>query len=208
MWRIARIVAAGFVCTCSLIGAAQETKTTDHPAPDAASAKINNPLAGSEYFADGVYCRGPEGWTKLQQTMVAGGGSKHMGRVFVPGLMPQMVLYFRGATAPVEMSDRRPTFLIKQAPQLDTVPGHSARDWVIVRLDKKKDHRELQTTSGATMFNYKAAFTKGSMPEIDAQQAAPGQITVVPHSDLKPGEYLLTWGMGSMGYDFGIVEKK
>lgn len=75
---------------------------------------------------------------------------------------------------------------------------------MIVRFDKKKDHRELQTTSGGSMFTFKAGFSKERMPEIDAHQVAPGLITVVPLSDLKPGEYLLTIGLGGTGYDFGI----
>jgi hypothetical protein len=35
----------------------------------------------------------------------------------------------------------------------------SGRDMVIVRFDQKKDHRELQTTSGGNMFTFKAGLS-------------------------------------------------
>jgi hypothetical protein len=49
----------------------------------------------------GVYYKSPTGFVKLEQIMMIGGGAKHMGKMFVPGLTPQMVYTFRGAHSPV-----------------------------------------------------------------------------------------------------------
>ncbi len=154
--------------------------------------------------SDGVFYKSSTGW-QLKQLSMAGGGLKHAGNMFVPGLTPQMVWTFRGAGAPVQIDGRRPTFYVKELPALETLPGRSERDLVIVRFDKKKDHRELQTTNGGNMFTYKAGFSKDRLPDITAKKMADGIFAVEPTEDLKSGEYMLTFSaIGNSGYDFGI----
>ncbi len=155
--------------------------------------------------SDGVFYRDGKAWKPLQQLSMAGGGLKHVGKMFVPGLTPQMVWTFRGSEAPIQIEDRRPTFYVREAPVLENIAGRSERDLVIVRFDKKKDHRELQTTSGGNMFTYKAGFSKERLPEIEVKKVADGLFTVTPTQYLKAGEYMLTFSaLGNSGYDFGI----
>jgi hypothetical protein len=155
--------------------------------------------------SDGAFYKNTKGWQQLQQVSMAGGGAKHMGKMFVPGLTPQMVWTFRGSESPIQIEDRRPTFYIKELPALESVAGRSERDLVIVRFDKKKDHRELQTTSGGNMFTYKAGFSKDRLPDITVKKVADGVFAVTPNGDLKPGEYMVTFSaLGYTGYDFGI----
>jgi hypothetical protein len=90
-----------------------------------------------------------------------------------------------------------------------SVPGHSERDIVIVRFDTKKDHRELQVTSGSSAFTLKSGFSKERTPEITTTHISDSEFTVIPTQDLVIGEYLLTFGgSGAMGYDFGIPKGK
>jgi hypothetical protein len=97
------------------------------------------------------------------------------------------------------------TFCIKESPELATVAGRSRRDLLIVRFDKKKDHRELQTTNGGSMFTFKTGLSKDRMPDITTKMIAEGIFLVTPNEDLKPGEYMVTFGtFGISGYDFGI----
>jgi hypothetical protein len=125
--------------------------------------------------------------------------------MFVPGLTPQMVWTFHGAESPIQIVERRPTFYIKELPSLANIAGRSERDLVIVRFDRKKDHRELQTTNGGNMFTFKAGLSKDRTPDITTTTVSEGLFTVTPKQDLPPGEYLLTFGaMGNSGYDFGI----
>jgi hypothetical protein len=132
-----------------------------------------------------------------------------MGKMFVPGLTPQMVYTFRGAHSPVQLPESKPTFYIRQDPYMANVPGHSERDIVIVRFDEKKDHRELQVTSGSSAFTFKSGFSKERTPDITTTHISDGDFTVVPVQDLSPGEYLLTFGGGgATGYDFGIPKGK
>jgi hypothetical protein len=158
-------------------------------------------------LGDGFYYQSSQGWKKLEPISMVGGGLKHVGKMFVPGLTPQVVWTFRGAEAPVQIEGKRPTFCIKELPSLANVAGRSERDLVIVRFDKKKDRRELQTTNGGNMFTFKAGLSKDRMPDITTKTIADGVFIVTPNEDLKPGEYMLTFGaLGNSGYDFRVKQ--
>jgi len=156
-------------------------------------------------LADGFYYKTPQGWQKLEALTISGGGLKHVGKMFVPGLTPQFVWTFRDAESPAQIADKKPMFCIKELPALANIAGRSARDLVIVRFDKKKDHRELQTTNGGNMF--KAGLSKDRVPDITTKTLADGIYMVKPTEDLKPGEYMVTFSaLGNSGYDFGIKQ--
>jgi hypothetical protein len=158
-------------------------------------------------LADGFYYKTPQGWQTLEPLSMAGGGLKHAGKMFVPGLTPQFVWTFRGAESPVQIGDKRPMFYIKELPMLAAIAGRTERDLLIIRFDKKKDHRELQTTSGGNMFTFKAGISKERMPDITTKMVFDGIFTVTPNDDLKPGEYMITFSaLGNSGYDFGIKQ--
>jgi hypothetical protein len=181
---------------------------TDAPLPTSVPA-LPKDGDGTDVLADGTYYKSPGGWVKLEQLTMAGGGATHMGKMFVPGLTPQMVWTYRGPEAPVQIADRRPTFVVKQSPYIVNIPGHSDRDLLIVRFNKKKDHRELQTTSGGNMFTFKAGLSKEKTPEIAVAKISDTTFSITPTNDLDPGEYLLTFSaLGFNGFDFGIRSGK
>jgi hypothetical protein len=171
-------------------------------------APTEAPKDNLSILAEGTYFKSPEGMIKLQPLMMAGGGATHMGKMFVPGMTPQIVHTFRGAEAPVQIQERKPVLYVKQSPYMTNIPGRSDRDIVLVRFDKKKDHRELQMTSGGSMFNFKAGFSKEKTPDIVVTRISESVFTVTPKDNLPPGEYMLTYGLGSSGFDFGIVDQR
>ena len=161
----------------------------------------------AQSLSDGFYYKTPQGWQKLEPLSMAGGGLKHAGKMFVPGLTPQFVWTFRGAEAPVQIENKRPTFYIKELPTLATIAGRTERDLIIIRFDKKKDHRELQTTNGGNMFTFKSGISKERLPDITTKTVSDGIFAVTPNEDLKPGEYMVTFSaLGNNGYDFGIKQ--
>ncbi len=100
--------------------------------------------------------------------------------------------------------DRRPSFYIKTTPDKEALMARASRDTVIVLLNKKGDHRELQIIKSG-LFGAKAGYDKKRMPDVALLSINNLMITITPNEDLAPGEYLLTWeSMGSYGYDFGI----
>jgi hypothetical protein len=174
---------------------------SSHPDPTA-------PVAGGhdvQTLSAGFYYNTAQGWQKLEPILLAGGGMKHVGKMFVPGLTPQMVWTFRGAESPIQIEDKRPTFCIKESPEEAGIAGRSEHALLIVRFDKKKDHRELQTTNGGNVFTFKGGLSKDRMPDITTKTASDGVFMVTPTEDLKPGEYMITFdALGFDGYDFGV----
>jgi hypothetical protein len=154
----------------------------------------------------GAYYWTGTAWTAMQPITMSGGGSKHVAKMLVPGLTPQIVWTFRDAKAPVQVPDGKPLFCFK----FITVPpgtpyAPSGRDIVIARFDEKKDHRELQTTSGGNALTFKAGLSKDRTPEIDVTTLEPSTYLVSPKNNLAAGEYLLSSAsMGISGYDFGF----
>lgn len=158
-------------------------------------------------LSDGFYYKTAQGWQRLESITMAGGGLSHAGKMFVPGLTPQMVWTFRGTESPAQISDKRPKFCVKESPALANIAGRSRRDLLIIRFDKKKDHRELQTTTGGNMFTFKAGLGKDRTPEINTEAIADGVFIITENEDLKPGEYMVTFSsLGLTGYDFGIKQ--
>jgi len=103
-------------------------------------------------------------WKPMERLNMSGGGLKHAGKIFVPGLTPQMVWTFHGAHALTQVNETRPLFCYKFLPTLAGTPyAPNGRDIVIVHFDEKKDRRELQTTNGGNMFTFKAGLSKERM---------------------------------------------
>jgi hypothetical protein len=158
----------------------------------------------------GTYYWTGKDWAAMQLVNMTGGGTKHMGKVFVPGLTPQMVLTFRDERAPIQFQDGKPIFCVKFLPQYPGVAyGQTSRDIVAVRFDEKKDHRELQITSGGNAFTFKSGFSKDRLPDIDITALDIATFLVSPKNPLAPGEYLLSCSsIGMSGYDFGFHSAK
>ena len=90
---------------------------------------------------------------------------------------------FRNPSAPVSVSISRPTFLIVGA-------ANSPRDIVIVRLEQKKDHRELQIGRFNGYTGGGMEYRKEDITEVGAK-ADSSALLVTPKSDLRPGEYII-----------------
>lgn len=157
---------------------------------------------------DGVYWKNGNSFVQIDQLLSSGAGMKHMGKMFVPGLTPQMVWTYRGPTAPLRLTDMRPVFYVKQPGSMGDIAGHSYRDAIVVRLDKKKDHRELQTTNGGNMFTFKAGIGKDKLPDIESTKLSDAIFKIAVKENLQAGEYLISFGMANSGYDFGIDEQR
>ncbi len=146
----------------------------------------------------------------MKQTNFSGSGLKKVGKLFVPGLTPQMVWTFRDAQAPVQLKDGNPLFcykLVEVPPGTPFAP--SSRDIVIALFYEKKDHRELQTTSGSTVFTFKSGLSKERTVELTITDISSTLSLISPKEPLRPGEYLLAGtSLAISGYDFGFHPNK
>jgi hypothetical protein len=175
-----------------------------------AHAQSANPREEAGKLQPGTYYWSGPSWQPMQQITMSGSGAKHVGKMFVPGLTPQMFWMFRDARAPVQVIESRPVFCVKS---IDLPPGTpyapSARDLLIARFDEKKDHRELQTTSGASMFTFKSGISKERVVETSITELGPNLFLVTMKEPLSQGEYLLAGtSMAVSGYDFGFHPQK
>ena len=101
---------------------------------------------------------------------------------------------FRGAQAAAQFSTSRPNFVLY---------GSSER-FVIVQLDRKSDHRELQVASGS-MFGGHGGWDEKRTTLTLASKRQDGGLDLSPEKDLEPGEYLITTETAPrQAYDFGI----
>lgn len=172
----------------------------NRPTAENKESPANGKAGNVEALEAGVYYKGANGWVKLELITMAN-MEAHIGKSLFFGTKPQMAMTFRHAEALAQITDRRPTFYINNADYL----GQSARDILLVRLDRKKDYRAVEYTSeGGSMFTVKA----DKKAEITVTRVAEHVFTVAPKTDLQPGEYLLTFGLESGGYDFGITAAK
>jgi hypothetical protein len=143
----------------------------------------------------GAYYKTKDGWQKLE-LLTTTGGSFHA--------FSGITISYRGAEAPIQLSDRRPVFYTRTTPDKEALMAVAARNTVIVLLDKKEDHRELQIVKTG-LFGAKAGLDKKRMPEVTLHSINNLMISVTPNQDLAPGEYLLTYDeKARLGYDFGI----
>jgi hypothetical protein len=158
---------------------------------------------GTYYWTQGA-------WHLMQQLTMSGGGAKHMAKVFVPGLTPQIVWTFREPKAPVQVKESQPLFCVKfftVPPGLPYAP--SPRDIAIARFDEKKDHRELQITSGGNMLTFKSGLGKDRLPDLTVTPLDGATVLFTPAVSLRAGEYIVsTTSMGITGYDFGFHPEK
>lgn len=173
----------------------------------------------------GAYYWTGASWSLMQQITAYGGGFKHGEAIFVPTLAPRIVLDFRDARAPVQVSEETPLFCFKFAvipPGMPYAPyspsgreivvvrsgvpyAPSGRDIAIAQLDQKKDHRELEISSGNTIFTMKLQPNESRLPQINVTQLDASTFLVSPKTSLQAGEYLLsTLPETRSGFDFGF----
>jgi hypothetical protein len=160
--------------------------------------------AGLESLPHGFYRQTSGGWEKMELVTQSGIGTTH-GASALAGVPPGSVYDYAGSEAVFQSGNRRPVFGIKLDPSHAETPGRGVHDLVIVRMSKKKDHRELEIMRGGF-----ASVKMGINPRdvvAGTLTAVTDQIyTVVPKEDLKQGEYLVTFpaAYGTAGYDFGV----
>lgn len=111
----------------------------------------------------GAYYKTKDGWQKLELLTATG---------LKVGAFSGGVNSYRGPEAPVQLSDRRPVFYVKVTPAealiAESGGPNPARNAVIVLLNKKKDHRELQAIKSG-LFGAKTGFDKKRMPDVTLQ---------------------------------------
>lgn len=134
----------------------------------------------------GVYYKTKGGWQKIEYTSPLGNNV---------GVFSGVTLTYHGAAAALQIADHRPVFYFERMT--------TARNTIIVRLEKKKDQRDVKVIRTGVL-TAKGGPDKKHVPDVTVQSVNDRVISITPTQELPSGEYLLTDSGGYGGYDFGI----
>jgi len=143
-------------------------------------------------------------WDKLYTATTTGAKAGGMGMAMMTGGISgvKSVLIYRDATAPVHTTSLRPVF--KLVGDANTAP----RDIIIVRLQQKKNHRELQIGKANAYTGFNMEYPPSETFKVDVKQDGDGMV-ITPAEDLKPGEYIVFTASGMPsgygGFDFAVT---
>ena len=165
------------------------------------------PVVAQSIEKTGVSIQNGTTWDKLYHANITGTKSKGVaGAAFSYGIAKAHIVHtFREAEAPIQTSNPRPVFKVVGAQDI------APRDIIIVKLEKKKDHREIEVGSVRTWTGANMGYPDKAVTKVTVQQVE-GALLVTPAEDLEPGEYLLFPGVqgvvmpeaGFGGFDFGV----
>jgi hypothetical protein len=153
--------------------------------------------------ASGVYYRQSDTrWIRLPPAPIAEVNTRGM-RLFIEtggytSLGRNIVC--RGAKAKVRISAPKPIFYVREA--------GSSEDLMLIRLAQQKDTRTCETSSADASVGNKPGFRKEDVHKMAVTEYPDHSFSVTPEENLKPGEYLLTFGTVTAGFDFGIDPEK
>jgi hypothetical protein len=194
------------------------------PAPRAPAAPPPDPNDPNAEHDPGIYYvrQNPGGRQMTQLEPTAYSGAK-TGGVFTSGLTygikkAKWKAVIRGARANVRITERTPTFYFYFEQKHGTlsyagVPSSAymfgglstPSQFTLVRLDPKKDHREL-IMGQWSMYGASSGTREKDVVEFDLEKVSPGIYKVVPRNSLEPGEYcFFNTGQGGPAATVGIA---
>ena len=159
------------------------------------AAKVEEPkvLEGMP-ATDGVYYKTSDGkWVALE--ILHSSGHESSGHF----ITVKAKRVYRGAEAPVRMSERTPLFFARFG------NAESTRDWDIVQLEKKQDHRELEIGSAGVFKHPKSGITDQELQSVVVAHVTDDVFSIKPATDLSNGEYVVAY-KELIFYDFGISQ--
>lgn len=175
--------------TPDLSGSQEATKPVQPTTTDTA-------LAEKSLDEPGVYYKNKADWIRLTEStggqIITRGMDKAMLTFGFSGL--QMVKTYNAPSAKVQFSEPQPGFYVRGI-------AVSEQDISILRLERKKDHREVQV--GSVGPGYARGHRPKDLYQVKATRLSDGLYKITSASELKPGEYILH--LSSVDYEFGVT---
>jgi hypothetical protein len=150
----------------------------------------------------GIYYKAPDGWVRLEQALPSTVEPRGVGAALLTGGVSgvRIIQEYRGAKSNLQIREQQPTFYVRGF-------ALSEEGVRIVRLEKKKDHREIVAGS-ITPFNAKSGYGERDTKNVVVSRISGDVVAITPGTQLKPGEYLLSFARLELRYDFGIPTEK
>jgi len=146
----------------------------------------------------GMYLDRGADQVKMTHAQLAGMESKGAAKsLFVPGASIGVVWDFSGSTAAIQ-ADANPKFVYQAR------ANQVLQDFVLVRMDQKSDRRQIKVGKGNTLTgSVRTGFDPKNVIELRVTRKG-NTIEIAPAHSLTPGEYFVTAGFSSLGYDFSV----
>jgi hypothetical protein len=143
----------------------------------------------------GMYFQKADEWVRMEKIVPLGAQAKGVEGALI-GIGPSTVAQYRGRTSPILIVSSRPLFrYVRAKDREEFIP----RAVVFVRLEERKDSRELRIGKGT-----RVGFDKKKTTEAVVKSIGANVYTIQPAEPLQQGQYLLTYGSNPVGYDFAV----
>jgi hypothetical protein len=161
--------------------------------------QLANPSAPPDMPPDsGVYFRQEGKWINLRTATVSSVDTKGLGQYIQTDGFTGLEMDFvcQGAQALTRITSQKPVFYVRGVGLPD--------DALIVQFEQKKNSRNLRASLSDSSAANKAGFRKNTVRNVAVVVFPDKSFSITPQEDLRPGEYLLTFGKTTNSYDFGI----
>jgi hypothetical protein len=147
----------------------------------------------------------PIGWVGLNHIYATRQSLSHRKRSFIPWMMPEITTAFPFAHAIESPANRRPVFYVDHSDAAAHIADLSPHEVHLVHLRSKGKGRELQVTSGASVFNFDPGFSSRTELSFKLSTLSNTVFTIQPERELEDGEYMIVFGpVAAGGFEFGI----
>lgn len=152
----------------------------------------------------GIYYKNGTEWLRLMETLARPEvrGTERFMLTFGFSEVRSFLVY-SGASANLQVPEQKPEFYVR---------GFlvSEQDVQIIRLEKRKDHRQAQISSFSRIY-WKTGYKENDLHRVMVTRVSNSVYKIAPASELPQGEYVLQLyasDVDSRGYEFGITSMK
>ncbi|MGC2404322.1 MAG: hypothetical protein WA510_31300 [Acidobacteriaceae bacterium] len=147
----------------------------------------------------------PIGWVGLNHIYATQQSLTHRKRSFIPWMMPQITTVFPFAHALESPANRRPLFYVDHSDAAAHIADLGPHEVHLVHLRPRGKGRELQATSGASVFTFDPGFSSHTELPFKLSTLSNTVFTIQPERELEDGEYIIVFGpVAAGGFEFGI----
>ena len=173
--------------------------------PDSAVASSTWSSITSPKESVAVVYASPSGWVGLNRIYANRQAITHRRRSFIPWMMPQVNAIFAFTHALQSPANELPLFYVDHLDTAAYLNGDEAREIHLLRLKSVGNERELETTSGASVFNFAPTFSAHSVIPLKVDVLSNSILAIQPGRQLPDGQYLIVIGpVASNGFEFQI----
>ena len=145
------------------------------------------------------------GWVGLNHIDAIQQSLAHRKRSFFPWIMPQIVTVFPFSHSLEAPGNTAPLFYVNHSETAAHIADLSPHEIHLLRLTPRGKVREIEVTSGASVFNFRPGFPSHREIPVSVSSLSNSIFSIQPKERLTDGEYLIVLGpVAASGFEFGV----